>query len=84
MILPRIMGKAIDLSAPTVIITLLIGSSLAGLGGALIALPIVAALKVVIREVRPSILQHSATESRPSVSDDAQPATPDAPPDRSP
>jgi predicted PurR-regulated permease PerM len=55
MILPRIMGKAIDLSAPTVIITLLIGSSLAGLGGALIALPIVAALKVVIREVRPSI-----------------------------
>ena len=34
MILPRIMGKAIDLSAPTVIITLLIGSSLAGLGGA--------------------------------------------------
>jgi predicted PurR-regulated permease PerM len=47
LILPRVMGKAIDLSAPTVIITLLIGSSLAGLGGALIALPIVAALKVV-------------------------------------
>ena len=35
LILPRIMGKAIDLSAPTVIITLLIGSSLAGLGGAI-------------------------------------------------
>ena len=84
LILPRIMGKAIDLSAPTVIITLLIGSSLAGLGGALIALPIVAALKVVIREVRPSILQHSATVSEPSVSDDAQPSTPDAPPDLSP
>jgi predicted PurR-regulated permease PerM len=84
MILPRIMGKAIDLSAPTVIITLLIGSSLAGLGGALIALPIVAALKVVIREVRPSIFQHSATVSEPSASDDARPSTPDAPPDRSP
>jgi predicted PurR-regulated permease PerM len=53
LILPRVMGKAIDLAAPTVIITLLIGSSLAGLEGALIALPIVAALKVVIRELRP-------------------------------
>jgi predicted PurR-regulated permease PerM len=84
MILPRIMGKAIDLSAPTVIITLLIGSSLAGLGGALIALPIVAALKVVIREVRPGIVQYSPTVSEPSVSDDAQPSTPDAPHDRSP
>ena len=66
-------GKGdLDLSAPTVIITLLIGSSLAGLGGALIALPIVAALKVVFREIRPSIFQDSATASRPSASDEAQ------------
>jgi predicted PurR-regulated permease PerM len=50
-ILPRVMTKAIDLSAPTVIVTLLIGASLAGLEGALIALPIAAAVKVVIREV---------------------------------
>ena len=52
-ILPRVMNRAIDLSAPTVIITLLIGASLAGLAGALIALPIVAALKVVVGEVWP-------------------------------
>jgi predicted PurR-regulated permease PerM len=50
-ILPRIMTKAIDLSAPTVIVALLVGASLAGLEGALIALPIAAAVKVVIREV---------------------------------
>jgi predicted PurR-regulated permease PerM len=50
-ILPRVMTKAIDLSAPAVIVSLLIGSSLAGLAGALIALPIVAALKVVVREL---------------------------------
>jgi predicted PurR-regulated permease PerM len=50
-ILPKIMTKAIDLSAPTVIVTLLIGASLAGLEGALIALPIAAAVKVMIREV---------------------------------
>ncbi len=63
LILPRVMTKAIDLSAPTVIVTLLIGSSLAGLAGALIALPLVAALKVVIREVRPF---GGATEPAPS------------------
>jgi predicted PurR-regulated permease PerM len=51
-ILPRVMKKAIDVSAPTAIITLLIGSSLAGLAGALLALPVVATLKVVVREVR--------------------------------
>ena len=45
------MTKAIDLSAPTVIVTLLVGARLAGLEGALIALPIAAAVKVVIREV---------------------------------
>jgi predicted PurR-regulated permease PerM len=52
-ILPRVMTKAIDLSAPTVLVTLLVGAHLAGLEGALIALPIAAAVKVVIREVRP-------------------------------
>jgi len=50
-ILPRVMTKAIDLSAPTVIVTLLVGASLAGLEGALIALPIAATVKVAIREV---------------------------------
>jgi predicted PurR-regulated permease PerM len=52
LILPRVMRRAIDMSAPTAIITLLIGSSLAGLAGALLALPIAATLKVVVREVR--------------------------------
>jgi predicted PurR-regulated permease PerM len=50
-ILPRVMTRAIDLSAPTVIITLLIGSSLGGLAGALLALPIVASAKVAAREI---------------------------------
>jgi predicted PurR-regulated permease PerM len=53
-ILPRVMTKAIDLSAPTVIVTLLVGASLAGLEGALIALPIAATVKVMIREVWPA------------------------------
>ena len=65
MILPRVMTKAIDLSAPTVIITLLIGSSLAGLAGALIALPIAAALKVIVRELRPGGAPTAAVGSAP-------------------
>ena len=65
-ILPRVMTKAIDLSAPTVIITLLIGSSLAGLAGALIALPIAAALKVIVRELWPRVAPPAATGSATS------------------
>jgi predicted PurR-regulated permease PerM len=63
LILPRVMTKAIDLSAPTVIITLLIGSSLAGLAGALIALPIAAAIKVIVRELWPRVAPTAAAGS---------------------
>lgn len=92
-ILPKIMTKAIDLSPATVIITLLIGASLAGLAGALIALPIAAAVKVVIREVwlvgRTTPVT-SATPSPAASSDDAgppevsSPAPGHAPPSDSP
>jgi predicted PurR-regulated permease PerM len=51
LILPRVMTRAIDLSAPTTIIALLVGSSLAGLPGALLALPVAATMKVVIRKL---------------------------------
>jgi predicted PurR-regulated permease PerM len=66
LILPRVMTKAIDLSAPAVIITLLIGSSLAGLAGALIALPIAAALKVIVRELWPRVAPSAAADSATS------------------
>jgi predicted PurR-regulated permease PerM len=66
LILPRVMTKAIDLSAPAVIITLLIGSSLAGLAGALIALPIAAALKVIVRELWPRVAPPAAAGSATS------------------
>jgi predicted PurR-regulated permease PerM len=74
LILPRVMNRAIDLSAPTVIVTLLIGSSLAGLAGALIALPIVAALKVAISAI------WSDVDPRPRVvQDPSGPSTGDGP-----
>jgi predicted PurR-regulated permease PerM len=51
LIAPRVMAKAIDLSPAAVIVSVLIGGSLAGFAGALLALPIAAAAKVVIREL---------------------------------
>jgi len=56
-IVPRVMKKAVDLSPAAVIVSVLIGGSLAGFAGALLALPLAAAAKVVIRDVwlRPRI-----------------------------
>lgn len=49
-IAPRVMNKAVDLSPATVIIALMVGGSLAGLVGALLALPLAALIKVVIED----------------------------------
>ena len=50
-IAPRVMAKAVDLSPAAVIVSVLIGGSLAGFAGALLALPVAAAAKVVVREL---------------------------------
>jgi predicted PurR-regulated permease PerM len=50
-IVPRVMKKAVDLSPAAVIVSTLIGGSLVGFAGALIALPIAATIKVVIKEL---------------------------------
>jgi predicted PurR-regulated permease PerM len=48
---PRVMKKAVDLSPAAVVISVLIGGSLLGFVGALLALPIAAAAKVVVRDL---------------------------------
>jgi predicted PurR-regulated permease PerM len=50
-IAPRVMKKSVDLSPAAVIISVLIGGSLAGFAGALLALPIAAAGKVVVKDL---------------------------------
>jgi predicted PurR-regulated permease PerM len=50
-IVPRVMKRAVDLSPALVIVTVLIGGSLAGFAGALLALPLAAAGKVLVKEV---------------------------------
>lgn len=49
-IAPRVMNRAVDLNPATVIIAIMIGGSLAGLVGALLALPLAALIKVVLDE----------------------------------
>jgi predicted PurR-regulated permease PerM len=49
-IAPRVMNRAVDLSPASVIIALMVGGSLAGLVGALLALPIAALLKILFRD----------------------------------
>jgi predicted PurR-regulated permease PerM len=50
-IAPRVMNRAVDLSPVGVIIAILIGGSLAGLVGALLALPVAAMVKIVVFEL---------------------------------
>ncbi len=47
---PRVMKHAVDLSPPSVILALMIGGSLAGVLGALLALPVAALVKIVVTD----------------------------------
>lgn len=47
---PRIQGKATDMDTPTILFTVLAGATLAGFYGVLVAIPVGACLKILIRE----------------------------------
>lgn len=49
-VVPRLMGKAVGLSPVLVILALLIGAELFGIVGALVAVPVAAAVSVVVEE----------------------------------
>lgn len=51
-IVPRIYGKVLRLPSATVMIALLIGGKLLGIVGALLALPIAAAIRMLVEELR--------------------------------
>jgi predicted PurR-regulated permease PerM len=81
---PRVMRQAVDLSPAAVIISTLIGGSLLGFAGALLALPITATLKVVLTEVwlRPreeeGMREEAARLAQAGVPPAADPAVPTA------
>jgi predicted PurR-regulated permease PerM len=64
-IVPRVMKRAIDLSPAGAIVSTLIGGSLAGFAGAMLALPVAAMVKVAMREVIPRRRDETAEQPAP-------------------
>lgn len=48
---PKIQGKATDMDTPTILFAVLAGGALAGIYGVLVAIPVAACLKILVREV---------------------------------
>jgi predicted PurR-regulated permease PerM len=48
---PRVMGRTIEMSAPVIILAVLIGGTLLGVIGALLAIPVAAIIKVLVLEL---------------------------------
>ncbi|HST05238.1 MAG TPA: AI-2E family transporter [Chloroflexia bacterium] len=51
-LIPRVMKDSVGISPLTVIISILLGATLAGLAGALVAVPIAAALQVILQDIK--------------------------------
>jgi predicted PurR-regulated permease PerM len=48
---PRVMRRAVDVPAPVTVVAVLLGGALLGVVGALIAIPVAAAVLLVVRQV---------------------------------
>lgn len=73
-LVPRVMRNSVGVSALTVVISLLIGAALAGLLGALLAVPIAGSLQVILADMRAA---HEIEEKAAAVADAASDATRD-------
>jgi predicted PurR-regulated permease PerM len=51
LIVPRIMGRTVEVPAIVSLVAVLIGGVLLGIVGALIAIPVAAAIRLILREV---------------------------------
>jgi predicted PurR-regulated permease PerM len=68
---PRIMKSSVDLMGLTVLVALLIGTALAGVVGALVAVPTAALVAVLLEEYA---VQHADETTEPLLSSDPEPA----------
>jgi predicted PurR-regulated permease PerM len=50
-LVPRIIGRAVQVPALTTVVAVLIGATLLGVVGALVAIPVAAALQLIVQEV---------------------------------
>ncbi|MCV7419844.1 AI-2E family transporter [Mycobacterium yunnanensis] len=51
LLVPKIVGRAVDVPAVTTVVAVLIGGGLLGIVGALVAIPVAAAIQLIVREV---------------------------------
>lgn len=63
-LVPRVYGRVLRLPPAIVLVALLVGGTLAGILGALLALPIAAGLQMVIRELHVDLPGESAADNR--------------------
>lgn len=70
LIYPRVVGKSVGLPGVLVLISVIVGSNLAGVTGALIGVPVCAVLFIIIREaVRERTLKKSAADGGSGIMD---------------
>jgi predicted PurR-regulated permease PerM len=62
LIVPRVMGQAVNLHPVAVMLAILAGNQLLGIPGALLAVPVVASLSVILDEVRRERLAYGSRE----------------------
>jgi len=62
-LVPRVYGKVLRLPPAIVVISLLVGGTLLGIVGALLALPIAAGLQMVVRELRVELPGETPTDA---------------------
>ena len=75
LIQPQIQRRAVDINAFLVIVSVLFGSALLGVIGALVAVPVAASIQIALREY----LDYRGIRPRPEPEEDESPPPPDAP-----
>ncbi len=63
-LLPRIMRNTVGISPLTVVLSLLVGAALAGLPGALLAVPLAGAIQVIVADLQTSAASQAEEEQR--------------------
>jgi hypothetical protein len=69
-LVPRIYGRALKLPSSIVLFALLVGGTLMGIPGALLALPVAAALRMLIAELRVELPGEDIDDSRLRANDE--------------
>ncbi len=78
-IVPKLMGRAVNLHPLAVILALLIGGTLFGVIGTLIAVPVTAALAVLLDEVQRLVAASKRNEHAPAIEEASLPITSPSP-----